>query len=193
MLAVTSQAAIRALQDRGAAAILTRMPVYAVGPRTAEAARAAGAGQVVCGAGEGRSLARRIAEEMVRQPHSGDYDVLYLAGRRRSPGFEATLAEAGLSVHVAVLYDMEPVRYARPELRRRLTSPPDTVLFYSPAAARRFAELVPAREWRDMLPEAALLCLSERTAQALGDLRSEFPVRVAARPSEAALLDLLPA
>ncbi len=67
-----------------------RLPVFAVGRRTAEAARAAGFDDVRIGAGDGEGLATLVRLTLPRPAR-----LLYLAGRDRKPTLEALARRRG--------------------------------------------------------------------------------------------------
>lgn len=102
---------------------LTCLPAYAVGVATAEAARAAGFGDVRAARGDASAVFARAAADGVSR-------LLHLAGRDRS----AATVPAGLSVGVAAVYAAE-LADALP------AAAVDLVLLYSTRTAARFTEL----------------------------------------------------
>ncbi|WP_187968776.1 uroporphyrinogen-III synthase [Aquibium microcysteis] len=185
VVAVTSANALRHL-PAVPAALLAR-PCYAVGGRTAQAARGAGFGDVRAAAGDGAALAAMIAGA---EPAGAT--VLYLCGRIRRPEFEHALGQAGFAVRCAELYDtvfVEPGRGAAalgPDRR-----PIDAVLLYSPETARAMAGVMATDGADSRFGGAAFLCLSARVAAALGTV-GRARTYVAVEPTEDALLALLP-
>lgn len=142
-----------------------RLPCWAVGERSAEAARDAGFGEVHAGPGDGAALAAEMARAGVRR-------AFHPCGRDRAD------AEApGLKVAHLPVYAAEPAG--------RLAADPHgaVALLHSPRAAARFAGLVPRGRAR-----VTLAAISEAAAAAAGPGWER--VAVAARPREDALLAL---
>ena len=164
-----------------------RLPLFAVGRRTAEAARAAGFRDVRVGTGDAPALA-----DLLRLTLPRPVRLLYLAGRDRKPALEDALASAGYGVAVAEVYAAEPCAVWPVEVRDALKrSAIDAALHYS----RRSLDLALALAARNGLEDAFLLlhhfCLSADSAEPLLERRA-FTVGVAERPDEDALLALLP-
>lgn len=166
------------------------VPVFAVGHASARAAREAGFRRVETPGGDGRALAdfilqRREALDLAAGP------LLYLAGHPRAPGFESRLAEAGLPLRTVECYRMEPLSLAPEAVERAvLGAAPDAVLLHSPESARRFFALPFSAAAEARLHAASLLCMSANVAAAIPETFAAR-VRVAARPDEESLLDLL--
>lgn len=162
-------------------------PCYAVGGKTADAARRAGFEDVRAAAGDGAALAAMIASA-----EPGGATVLYLCGRIRRPEFERALRAAGINVQSAEVYDtafIEPARAVMAlEAERR---PLDAVLLYSPATARAMADVMAVAGRDSRLAGASFLCLSAQVAAALGTV-GRARTYVAVEPTEDALLALLP-
>lgn len=163
---VTSANALRALRDRGPS--LRALPLFAVGAKTADRARAAGFGTVSHAEGGAAALARLVAGRHFRH-------VLYLAGRDRTADLSVLLAPT--KVTLVEVYDMVP------------TEPPllaaDAVLFYSARAAERFVALTDPGLRSGMVA----LCLSSNIAAVLENAHFAR-VYVASAPNEAAMMGL---
>lgn len=185
VVAATSANALRHLP--AATDTLLARPCYAVGGRTADAARQAGFTDIRAAAGDGAALAAMIA---AAEPAGAT--VLYLCGRVRRPEFERALAQAGLVVHVAEVYDtafIEPGRAVTALAGNRASV--DAVLLYSPETARAMAAIVATGGVDSRLAKASFLCLSAQVAAALGTV-GRARTYVAVEPTEDALLALLP-
>jgi uroporphyrinogen-III synthase len=183
---VTSANALRVLSAPQVEA-LRDLPLLAVGRRTAEAARAAGFAAVESADGDAADLARLAAARFADAPHP----VLYLAGAERARDLEAALTPAGIAVRTVVVYRMAPARAFPTTVHAALVSGSIAgVLHYS----RRAAAVDRACAESGGIEAAALApthyCLSEAVA---ADFRaSGAAVRVAERPNEESLLDLIP-
>jgi uroporphyrinogen-III synthase len=136
------------------------LPCYAVGARTAAAARAAGFADIRTGQADGAAIAALAARDGARS-------ILHLCGRDH--------AALGGVTHVPV-YAAEPSGALPPGLGEAM------VLLHSPRAAARFASLAGDRS------RFALVAISAQTAEAAGGgWRS---VAVADAPTDEALLEL---
>jgi uroporphyrinogen-III synthase len=148
---------------RHAPAGLTRLPCFAVGERTAAAAREAGFSDVRAGESDGAETAAMMASAGVRR-------ALHLCGREHG-----RVAAPGVAIEPFVVYAAEllpPQRFEGPAV----------AMVYSPRGAARFAHLAGDRS------AIVLAAISAAAAQAAGEgwrLKA-----VAAAPRDDALLEL---
>lgn len=180
---VTSAAALR----HAPAALLTRLaalPCFAVGERTAEAARSAGFAQLRTGSGDAAGLAATVADLL-----PAGSCLAYLCGRVRLPDFEAGLRAAGFEVAAIETYDTVPL-YIEPDMLRQTLQdgPLDAVLVYSAKAAEALGEL--ARREPALLRQLRFLCISPRVAAALAAPMARDAIS-ASEPNEEAMIALL--
>jgi uroporphyrinogen-III synthase len=174
----TSANGIRALKGRTAR---RDIPVYAVGPQTAQEAHKCGFSIVRSADGDAKALAEATMGWATRQ------GVLLHVCAQDAPGALAqVLGDAGFTVRRCALYSIEPatelLTQARAALQDRAL---DAVMFFSPRTGRIFAGLAHG------LPTDGLtaLCISPATAEALGAIVFARTL-VAARPNQQAMLDL---
>lgn len=180
----TSANGIRALARRTARRDL---PVFAVGPQTAKAARTLGFIAVRSADGDAARLAEAVAAWA--RPAAGA--LYHPSGAQTRGGLAERLMSAGFTVRSEALYEallpeaLPPtaaVALERGEL--------EAVLLYSPRSARIFARLVGAAGLGRACGRLAALCISQAAADGLAPL--EFrTVAVAARPDQHHLLALL--
>ena len=172
-LAFTSRNGVRAF---GALSAHRNLPIFTVGDATAEAARHAGFTEVVSASGDVEALAALIASP--RGALNGE--VLYLGPDEPAGDLVGALAAKGVAARSQVVYRTIPLA---------LAEPPDAevVLVHSAKAARRLAEDASVRAAAPMI---TALCISSAAARPLGGLGFR-EVLVAARPNEAAMLELL--
>lgn len=184
VVAVTSAHAAFALAGLPAA-----LPVHAVGAATAAAAERVLGRAVRVAQGDGAALAEAILRDL---PEAAG-EVLHLAGREVSPGLAATLAAAGCRCRRLTVYEAVPTGALSPICRAALSEGAvGAVLLHSPRSARLWLAGVAAAGLVPALARLRAVCLSPAVAAALGD--GIFAgVRVAAEPSEAALLRCLDA
>ncbi len=145
-LFITSANALRYAGDQ--LTTLRAWPVLAVGPASAEAARAAGFDSVITGNSDGAGLAAHAVQE-------GMTRVLHLAGDPHKP-----VAHPGLIIDVRIVYRTQALP-PDPALITALQGP-CVVLAHSPRLARALAALTPARDQID------LVAISAQTAEAAG-------------------------
>jgi uroporphyrinogen-III synthase len=156
-------------------------PVFAVGPRSAAAAREAGFLDVREASGDAAALAA-----LVRQALPPPARLLHAAGRDRKP--EASLARAGYAVTAWEVYAAEALPALPPMLRDALQSGGlDGALHYSRRSAEILLTLADGAGMLDALLSLTHLCLSEDVAAPLR-AASAARVRVAERPEERILL-----
>ena len=196
-LAVTSAEALRALTASGIdlSSHIDR-PLFAVGAATAEAARDCGFKTIITGESDGVALARLVEATLANttQPSSNNSatpQLLYLAGRPREGGFETTLmSSSAIKLHVAEIYEMQPVCCDGPAMQAVLDNPPDAVLLYSRETARIFFELVLTHDLAPLLSTTRFICISEKVLDVVpAPHRSR--AGASANPSEHAMLQLL--
>lgn len=164
------------------------LPVYAVGPATAAAAREIGCVTVESAGGDVGALAALAATRL--DPEKGP--VLHVAGQVVAGDLAGLLAARGLDVRRAALYAAEPsVRLSAATRDALVGGRLDGVLLFSPRSASTFAAVTAAPELRAALSRLTLFALSPAVAAAadLGWRR----VAVAATPDEDALLALVDA
>ncbi len=102
---VTSANAIRHASDDLIASLAGRR-LFAVGRKTAKAAREAGFASVIEGSGDAVGLADKIVAELPAGSR-----ILYLTGRVRLDHFERSVAESGLRIFVTETYDTRRIDY----------------------------------------------------------------------------------
>ena len=178
----TSANGVRALARR---TVARDIPLLAVGPQTAEAAKAAGFIRVRNAGGDAVALAEAVPRWA--DPAAGA--LLHAAGAESGGGLAQALAAHGFEVRRMELYRVEAARDLPAAAGRALReNAVQAVLFFSPRSARVFAECVA----RAGLSTAGLVagCISANTAAALQGLPFA-EVRIAAAPNQDALLACL--
>ena len=171
-----------------------RLPAYAVGRRTGDAARQAGFTDVRVADGEGVALAGMIGDDVAAGKLFArrESPLLYLAGRPRASDFEKGLADASVPFSVMECYVARPVAYDADVLARTFARPIDCVLFYSRETARAFFRLIAQAGLRDQFRVRRIVCLSDKVVTGLPAALRDGAL-VATSPSEAAILELLAA
>ena len=183
---ITSANAPEAIANNPDASALYSLKVFAVGDRSAEAARAAGFVDVVSAAGDARDLVKLI----VQRHAAGALPLLYLAGEDRAADVVGDLAAHGIKAEMRVVYRAVSAPFSDELIEALSANEIDAVLHYS----RRSADNYVAGAKMANIMEAALrprhVCLAESAAAPLVKAGAA-QVAIAAHPDEAALLALL--
>jgi uroporphyrinogen-III synthase len=183
LITSANAAAALALHERKGA--LLDIPVFAVGDRSAEAMRAAGFGKVVSAGGAVADLMRLAVERLVPET-----PLLYLAGEDRAGDVADVLGSKGFVVQTVVLYRAVVAATLPLETIEVLAEGLDGVLHFSPRSAEAYVEAARAAGLLSRALEPTQFCLSEQVALPLRRAGADR-IGVAARPNEAALLELI--
>jgi uroporphyrinogen-III synthase len=191
-LVVTSANALRAMESHPRRAELLRLRVFAVGARTAAAARAAGFLNVTAAGGDAAGLAQHI-RGWARSEGAGRDPLLYLAGQDRSGDLAGDLAAGGPAVRTAVVYRALKKERFPPAIEAALAAARiDGVLHFSRRSAETYVD---AARTAGMVANALKpihFCLSAQVAEPLAQAGAA-DIRVAERPNEVVLLALIAA
>ena len=186
---LTSANAPRAIDLAGSR--LLRLPLFAVGAHTADAARAAGFDRVIVAKGDAISLRDLVLARVKAGELPASATLLYLAGADLSRDLAGELSEKGLTVVTHTTYRMAPVAALPREvsdafMANRITA----VLHYSRRSAQAFLDAIRA----DGLEISALAlpqcCISANVAAVLHEAGAA-QVKVAASSDEKALFEAL--
>lgn len=159
------------------------LPIFAVGPQTAEEAQKAGFAVVKNANGDAVALAHATMRWAL--PEAGE--LLHVCGEEAPGTLGETLTAHGFTVQRCALYAVHPASRLPPETEAALKQQQvNGALFFSPRSARVFCDLAAG------LPLAAITayCISPVTARAL-EGRGFGRVAAAGAPNQAALLALL--
>jgi uroporphyrinogen-III synthase len=188
-LAITSANALRALESHPRRAELLGTRVFAVGRRTAAAARAAGFRDVTAAGGTVEELAQHIR----REERPGRAPLLYLAGQDRSGDLAADLGADGRSVVTAVVYRAVAIARFPPATAAALAAGQiDGVLHFSRRTAQAYIDCARAAGLLDQALAPSHFCVSQQIAGPLAAAGAKR-LRIAARPEETALIELIDA
>lgn len=183
-IALTSTNALRSLVDANLVAPFVDKPLFAVGDRTANEARALGFKDVTAAEGTLGTLVTALARAKPAGP------IFYPAGKHLSGDLAHALAPHGHMVVTVPVYEMVAEEAITPDVAAKLVAGQfGAALFYSRRTAEIFCDVVSpvlAPELRRALP---VLCLSENVASPL--LKHHFSrVLLADHPSEDAMMTL---
>jgi uroporphyrinogen-III synthase len=186
---LTSANAARALAHHPRGPELLRLQAFAVGERTAQAARAAGFGDVVSANGNAVDLALLVAANARGRGER----LLYLAGEDRAADIAGGLAAQGVPVEMAVIYRAVAATHFPPFVWSALSlGRLDGVLHYSRRSAEVYVSCAKAAGVLDKATALFHYCLSAQVTPPLLE-EGAAKIRTARRPDEAALVDLVDA
>ena len=160
-------------------------PVFAVGERTADAAREAGFACVVAGEGDAHSLSG-----LIRNTLSPGLALLHVTARHRKDEPAASLRAAGFILRQWEAYEARAVQgLPQATIAALRTGQIGAALHYSRRSAWLFARLAEQAGLASALRALPHLCLSADVAAPL-EAAGVLPLK-AGEPSEEALLELL--
>jgi uroporphyrinogen-III synthase len=184
---ITSANALRSLAAHPLRAEFLKLPLYAVGTRSGDAARAEGFSSVAAADKDVRALA-----ELILSRHAGaGAPLLYLAAEDRAGDLAGALAQAGIPVRTVTLYRAVKAT-ALPDAAREALSAGTVggVLHFSRRSADAYLDCARA----SALTRAALApihyCISAQTGATLL-AAAAADVRIAPHPDEDALMELI--
>lgn len=176
-LIATSRNALRALKHQRSHPIAAKLPVFVVGPGTADEARKLGFEVIVTGAGTARDLVPQIVSTL--DPQSGM--LIHLAGETLAFDMAGELAEHGFRVDQPVVYRMAAAKSLTPKtIEAIFNGDLDAVMLLSPRSADIWVSLVKKHAIEDAARGLRHLCLSPAVARRLAPLK---PMRVDAAES----------
>jgi uroporphyrinogen-III synthase len=179
-IVITSANALQA----AAAPELESLPVFAVGPRTAEAARQAGFAVVSAANGDTKDLVRLIAARSA----GAKAPLLYLAGEDRAGDLVAELATQGIRAQMKIVYRAVAEPFPTVLAAALDAGDVDAVLHFSRRSAELFIQGAKASGVAGPAEDVRHLCLSAQVAEPLAGASR---IAIAPRPEETALIALL--
>ena len=188
---VTSANALRAVESHLAGSPLLKLPLFAVGERTAAAARAVGFTKVLSANGDASALRDLIVEAAKARKLKKKSPLLYLAGEEVSRDLAGELREKGFEVVTHIAYRMVPAKSLPNEVADGFAAGTiEAVLHYSRRSAQAFVEA--ARSGGVEISALALpqCCMSAAVADIVREAGAT-QVTVAVRPDEIALFEAL--
>jgi uroporphyrinogen-III synthase len=174
-LFLTSQNALRALQERGEALGIRlgeatgNVKIATVGPATAEAAEQAGLRvEYVAVKHQGTAMAEELAER-VRGKR-----VLLPRSDRANPELVKKLRELGASVKGVVAYKtVQPDEGSAASANQRMREGADAVLFFSPSAVHHLQEKLGAEKFQELAQRVLFTAIGPITEKALRQAKIE--------------------
>jgi uroporphyrinogen-III synthase len=183
---ITSANAAAAVTAHPMRAELIKLPVFAVGKRSAEAARHAGFSHVVSAGGDAHDLVRLIVE------HRADTKapLLYLAGESRAGDLVGDLAMHGIAAELAVVYRAVMAPFSPALIAALKEKAVDAVLHFSRRSAEFYLEGAKKAGIVAQALQVRHICLSGKVAEPLMNADAS-QIAVAKRPGEASMIALV--
>ena len=186
-IVATSRNGLRALAESAALSEALELPLFAVGPGTAELARGLGFRRVVVGGGDAGDLIPLIADNT----DAAKGPLVHLAGEVMACDLAAALGPRGFQVKTLTVYRALAARSLSPQTAQSIAAGSlDAVVLMSPRTASIFAQLVAGAGLKAQANSLIYLCMSQNVADALRPLQPGRVV-IAAAPNSAALLAAL--
>ncbi|MBL4907170.1 MAG: uroporphyrinogen-III synthase [Sneathiella sp.] len=163
------------------------LPLYAVGEKTAEAAKEAGFKNVLSADGDVDTLTALITKSAVKS----DGDLLHVGGARLAGDLKVKLEHSGFSYRREILYDaVDETDFQKDAIRALEDETLDGVVLFSPHTAKIFATIIEHKGLSPHLKGVTAWCLSNNVAVEIADLpfKESF---IAPSPTEASLLGQL--
>jgi uroporphyrinogen-III synthase len=188
---VSSANALRALDGQLAGSRLLKLPLFAVGERTAEAARNAGFRDVAVADGNAEALRDLISGGARHKTQKKAGTLLYLAGADLAGDLPGELSGRGLSVVTQTTYRMVPVlKLPQAVIDAFTANAVEAVLHYSRRSARAFLDAARSAGVEISALAIPQCCISEGVASIIRDVGAP-QVMVARTPDENGLFEAL--
>jgi uroporphyrinogen-III synthase len=188
---VTSANALRGFERHPAGQRLLKLPLFAVGEHTANAASRAGFGNVIAANGDVAGLRGAVLASVKAKQFKKASTLLYLAGADLARDLAGDLGERGFTVVTHTTYRMIPVcelpRAARDGFAANQI---EAVLHYSRRSARAFLEATRTAGVEISALAIPQCCISDAVASIVRDAGAT-QILMASRPDENALLEAL--
>jgi len=188
---VTSANALRGLEPHLKGSRLLKLPLFAVGERTAAAARGIGFENVIAADGDATTLRDLVLAGVKAKELKKASPLLYLAGADLARDLSGELGERGFTVVTHTTYRMAPVSGLPRETSEAFAANRiEAVLHYSRRSARAFIEAARSAGVEISALAIPQCCISDAVAAVVRDAGAT-QVLVAASPDENALFGAL--
>ncbi len=188
---VTSANALRSFEQHPSGQRLLKLPLFAVGEHTADAARRAGFDKVISANGEVTALREAVLAGVKAKELKKTSTLLYLAGADLARDLAGDLGERGFTVVTHTTYRMIPVADLPREASEGFAANQvGAVLHYSRRSARAFLEATRTAGVEISALAIPQCCISDAVASIVRDAGAT-QVLTASRPDENALLETL--
>lgn len=185
-IVITSANAVSAVAHNPMRSALLELPLYAVGDRSAEAAKKADFAGVHSAGGDVRDLVRLLAEGHA----AAASPLLYLAGEDRAADLVAELSACGVKAEMRIVYRAVSAPFPLELAEALAAGEVDDVLHFSKRSAENYLAGATAAGVVAQALAVRHVCLSEQIARPLA-AAGATSIAIAGEPDETALLALL--
>jgi len=185
---ITSANAPGVIVTHPARDILIKLPVFAVGRSSADAARQVGFSDVITAGGDVRDLVRLI--DARRADAAGP--LLYLAGEDRAADLIGELTSRGIAAEMRVVYRAATAPFPPILIAALQAGDIDAVLHYSKRSAENYLDGASQARIVEQALSVQQVCLSVQIADRLASAGAGN-IAIAKQPNEAALIAALEA
>jgi uroporphyrinogen-III synthase len=182
---ITSGNAAKAIAGNVAHDALVKVPLFAVGHRSAEAARQVGFTNVTSAGGDVHDLIRLVIARRADEKAP----LLYLAGEDRAADLIGELTARGMAAEIRIIYRAVSAPFPPSLIEALSAGTVDAVMHFSRRSADNYVSGAAKAGVAGPAMAVRHLCLS---AQAAEPLAGASGIVIAARPDEAGLIELLP-
>jgi uroporphyrinogen-III synthase len=182
---ITSANAAAAIAVHPVFDVLSVLPVFAVGRRSADAARQAGFKDITTAAGDVRDLIRIVAARRA----DAAAPLLYLAGEDRAGDLINDLALRGIAAELRIVYRAVAAPFPRALIAALKAGTIDAVLHFSKRSAENYLTGAAQAGISTQALGVRHLCLSTQIAEPIA-IAGGKRIAIASRPDELALLEL---
>ena len=180
---ITSANAPGAIAGHPACSTLFKLPLFAVGRRSADAARQAGFSNVTSAGGDVRDLVQLVAERHA----DASAPLLYLAGEDRAADLVGELVVHGVAAEMAVVYRAITAPFPPVLIAALQAGDVDAVLHFSKRSAENYVAGAVQAGVAAQAFGVRHICLSTQIAEPLSRAGARS-IAIAPRPDEAALI-----
>ena len=182
---ITSAHALSAISNK-TRSVVCQLPLYAVGDRSAEAAKKVGFSDIHSAGGDVHDLVRLVA----KQHTSSKAPILYLAGEHRASDLVKELEACDVKAQMRIVYRAIALPFPSHLMKTLKTGKVDAVLHFSKRSAESYVTGATALGIETQALAVKHFCLSEQIAMPL-KAAGAAQVTVSSRPEEMALIELL--
>lgn len=182
---ITSGNAAKAIAGNVAHDALVKVPLFAVGHRSAEAARQVGFTNVTSAGGDVHDLIRLVIARRADEKAP----LLYLAGEDRAADLIGELTARGMAAEIRIIYRAVSAPFPPSLIEALSAGTVDAVMHFSRRSADNYVSGAAKAGVAGLAMAVRHLCLSGQAAEPLAGASG---IVIAARPDEAALIELLP-
>ncbi|MEM7619378.1 MAG: uroporphyrinogen-III synthase [Pseudomonadota bacterium] len=170
---------------------LKHLPIFAVGERTAELCQKLQQKMNFQSIYQGPGTALELLETIIARVNPKAGPLLHIAAAKLAVDLTNHLKKHQIELQKCIVYETrERNTFSQNTKHKIMSGELDGVILMSPNASRIWARLIQQEALYSKAKHITAFCLSAQVAQPLESL-AEIPIKVAAQPSQSAVLELL--